>query len=274
MSTKPKGGQIPNAVIATVSDVIGTHYFSHSRLETLFTEAGAPGEAPPGNCVDKCSRWLKAANEDSKVDAFEVLGKVVEFFMDHDISPGFEAWHKGRERIMTALAKHGLSYHAGGRVFGGTSGPPTRSLNDILKAHDLPAVQVEFDRALKSVEADPAAALTAACSLVESLLKIYIEDEDLDLPSSETIKPLWSVVSKHLGLDPASVEDEDIKRILGGLSSVVDGVGCFRTHAGSAHGRGRRVYQPTGRHARLAIHAAHTLATFVLETWASRNPQQ
>jgi hypothetical protein len=59
-------------------------------------------------------------------------------------------------------------------------------------------------------------------------------------------------------------------KILGGVASVVDGIGALRTHTGSAHGRGRHAYRVEPRHARLAIHAAHTLTTFLIETWARR----
>ena len=262
--------QIPNSVLAAVSDVIANHYYSHNKLDNLFLEAGAPGDPPLGNCVHKCFRWLKLCNEDETIDAFAVLGKVIEQFMEWDISDTATVWLSGRKRINDALAKHGLSYREGGKILGGTHGPSSRSLNEMLKARDLPAVEIELNRALTSVETDPAAALTAACAVAEALLKIYIEDEGLDPPSAETIKPLWSIVSKHLGLDPAAVEDSDIKRILSGLTSVVDGIGCLRTHAGSAHGRGRKVYRVTARHARLAIHSAHTLVAFLLETWADR----
>jgi hypothetical protein len=259
--------QIPNAVIATVADVMATIHFSHTKLNTLLMEAGAPGDPPNGNCVAKCDQWLRRCNHDDDVDAFEVLGKFIEVVMESDYPDLYEAGVRGQKRITDALTKHGLSYHRGGRILGGTAGAPTKSLREILSSRDLPAVEAEFDRALATIETDPAAALTAACALIESLLKTYIEDEGLELPSSETIKPLWNVVAKHLGLDAGSVQDDDIRRICTGLSSIVDGVGAFRTHAGSAHGRGRAVYQISSRHARLAIHAAHTLATFIIESW-------
>jgi hypothetical protein len=78
---------------------------------------------------------------------------------------------------------------------------------------------------------------------------------------------LWKVVREDLGFDPSQLEDNDLKKILSGIFSVVDGIGAFRTHASSAHGQGRKIYKLKPRHARLAIHSAHTLALFVLETW-------
>ncbi|WP_208595909.1 abortive infection family protein [Desulfohalobium retbaense] len=51
---------------------------------------------------------------------------------------------------------------------------------------------------------------------------------------------------------------------------VVAGIGAFRTHASSAHGEGRKIYNLKPRHARFTIHAAHAIALFVLENWNER----
>ena len=143
---------------------------------------------------------------------------------------------------------------------------PSRSLRKVIQERDMGSVDVEFNRALAAVESDPPAAATAACACLEAIFKVYIEDHQLPLPNKETVKPLWNTVSKHLGFDPARIEDDDLKRILSGLSSVVDGIAALRTHAGSAHGRGTMRYRLKPRHARLAVHAAHTLATFIVES--------
>jgi hypothetical protein len=100
---------------------------------------------------------------------------------------------------------------------------------------------------------------------LESLFKTYIEDNNLEMPSEESIKPLWKVVRKDLKLDPAIVEDDDLRTILTGLAAIVEGTGSLRTHKGSAHGRGGKTtaYQLKPRHARLAAHAAFTLASYI-----------
>lgn len=53
-------------------------------------------------------------------------------------------------------------------------------------------------------------------------------------------------------------------------SGTSEGIGALRTHASSAHGAGKKQYKLEARHARLAIHAAHTVTLFVLESWAKR----
>jgi hypothetical protein len=266
--------RIPNALAIVVGQILGEHYYSHRRLEALFSEAGAPGDPPIGNCQAKCSEWLKRASADPNVDALGVLGKVLEEFMEVDGQSAFGGLDRGRERITDMLGRYGLSYHPGGQILGGATAAPTRLLEQSLRGRDLASIDAEFRRAVAAVETDPAAAVTAACSTVESLCKVYIEDEGLTMPSDQTIKPLWKVVRDDLGLDPKQVADEDLRRILSGLTSIVDGLGAYRTHAGSAHGRGRSGHRPAPRHARLALHAAHSLTLFVLETWDARKSKR
>ena len=117
------------------------------------------------------------------------------------------------------------------------------------------------------MERDPPTAITAACAIVESLCKVYIAENGLALPSDQSIRPLWKTVQTHLGLGPQSAVTDDMRQILGGLAGVLNGVGDLRTHAGNAHGKGHEAFQVEPRHARLAVHAAHTLVNFVLETW-------
>lgn len=172
-----------------------------------------------------------------------------------------------RNKLHDILSKYGLKYTQGGRVCQIGVSRASQSLEQLLKSKNIPAIEIEFKRALDEIEKDPPASLTAACSIVESFCKVYIEEKKLALPKETTIKPLWTTVAKDLGFDPSQLEDDDLKKILGGLSSIVDGVGALRTHAGSAHGRGKTGYRIQPRHARLAVHAAHTLVLFALETW-------
>jgi len=223
--------------------------------------------------VQECLSWLIRVNESPDVDPLQVLGRVLMPFMDTGGSGYYqgEACAKGQERIRSVLGRCGLTYHEGGIVLAGGASPPVASLEEMLRNKDLLALEIEFRRALDTIEQDPPAAVTAASSILESLFRIIIDEEGLPLPQKQTIKPLWAAVQEKLGLAPGTVSDEDIRRVLSGLISIVDGVGALRTHAGSAHGHGKQAYNVLPRQARLAVHAAHTLCLFVLETWESRS---
>jgi len=260
---------IPRAVCTVVGEVLGSHYYSHARLESLFAEAGAPGDVPEGSCVNKSVAWLKRASDDPACDGLRVLGRFIEEFMEVEPAAQSDLWRERRARVERILAQNNLSYLPGGHVVTVGASPQARTLERLFQERDLGALEIEFRRALDGV-ADPPAAVTASCAMLEALFKVYIEDERLELPTSPTIKPLWGVVQRHLLLDPGRFEDDDIKKILSGLSSIVDGIGALRTHAGSAHGRGRRPYALHERHAVLALNGAATLATFVIQTWTAR----
>jgi hypothetical protein len=79
-------------------------------------------------------------------------------------------------------------------------------------------------------------------------------------------------VQEPLGLSPARPDlpieiAADVRQVLGGLTTATKGIGALRTHAGDAHGRERGHGRIDARIARLAIHAASTIALFLIETW-------
>lgn len=174
-----------------------------------------------------------------------------------------------QNKIEKALARYELKYMRGGHIV--TSlGAPTRTLEEFIRDRDIPSIEHEFHRAMENVESNPREAVSAASNILESLCKVYIAEEQLDMPAKQDLKPVWTVVRKHLGFDPSVVEDQDLQTILTGLFAVVDGIGALRTHASSAHGAGKKSYKLETRHARLAIHAAHTVALYVIESWDKR----
>lgn len=53
--------KIPNSVIGAVSSVIAEHYYSHSKLNALFMESGAPGNVPEGTAPERKTTPSSAA---------------------------------------------------------------------------------------------------------------------------------------------------------------------------------------------------------------------
>jgi len=235
--------------------------------------AGAPGDPPEGSKHVKALEWLRVVNRDTALDPMAVLGRFIEGWMEEEPVAPF-SWEpqpdpmetETQARIRKALARYELKYSRGGVVVGAV-GSPSRSLDDYLRDRDMPAVEAEFGRALENADKSPREAVSAASNILESLCKQYIVDRHLEMPAKQDLKPVWNVVRKDLGLDPSRVEDQDLQTILTGLFAVVDGIGALRTHASSAHGAGLRPYKLQPRHARLAIHAAHTVTLYVLESW-------
>jgi hypothetical protein len=255
-----------------VSDVLATNY-SHSRIDYFMEAANIECTPPPsGNKVDKTRAWLRRAN-DNQADPLATLGKVITELMEVNTS-GYASetdLDPERAKVSKVLGNHGLSYIKGGYIAPSGTTVVGKSLQEIINARDLSGLQTEFDRIYANVDSDSPAAVTASCALLESLFKTYIEEEKLSMPTDQSIKPLWKVIRADLKFDPAGMRDEDLRTVLTGLAAVVEGLGALRTHQGSAHGRGKPTYILKPRHARLAAHAAFTLASFVLEAWNERN---
>jgi len=261
--------KIPNSVIGAVSSVIAAHYYSHSTLDSLFLESGAPGDVPEGNCEKKCAAWLRRCNEDPSIDALGVLGRVIQAFMDREV----DRWPDladGQQRIRDALARSQLGYQLNGYVTLAGASPAAKTLADYLRAGDFASVDAEFARAVGQLNRDPHAAITAACSIIEAICKTCLETLGVELPTSQTVVPLWRAVQPHFGLNINQTLSDDQKRILQGLASVVDGIGAYRTHIGSAHGRGVNPPPIDVSEARLAVNAAHTLVAFIMERWQAK----
>lgn len=260
---------IPAPVISVVADAV-SEWETHASLDSLFLYAGAPGDSPLGSKHVKALEWLRRMNKDESVsDPLAIVGRLIENYLetslDLDSSLNVEARSRN-ERILKVLAQADLQYVKGGKLIG-LLAAPSRSLHDVIRGRDLATINHEFDRAYENVGKDPREAVSAACNILESVCKIYIEDEGLDMPAKQDLQPIWSVVRKDLGFDPAQIADRDLQEILSGLIAVTNGIGALRTHASSAHGSGRKVYRIEGRHARLAVHAAHTITLFIIETW-------
>lgn len=265
--------EIPSAVIAVVAEIVSENE-THATLDSLFMYAGAPGDPPPGSKHAKALEWLRVVNRAEEIEEpLSVLGKLIEGYMEAVAEPF--SWNEDliparKKRIENVLSSTGLEYSRGGIVVVKGVATPSRTLENLIRSRDYSSINEEFDRALRTVESSPREAVSAACNILESVCKTYIEEVGLEMPAKKDLKPVWSVVRKDLGIDPSQTEDRDIQEILSGIFAVVGGIGALRTHASSAHGAGKKIYKLEPRHARLAVHAAHTLALFILESWAKR----
>lgn len=262
--------QIPGPLLGVLAEALAVVY-SHAQIDSLFVQCGAPDTSPGGSKPTKTLHWLRDVNQLAD-DPMAIAGLLMQEIMEIDpASSRYSFSQPYREKLEGALARRELAYVYGGKlVHRASAAAPARSLETVIRDRDMPSLHEEFQRALGSVETKPRDAASAAANILESLLKIYIEDEDLEMPAKKDLQSVWPMVRKNLGLDPSLLEDDDLKKVLSGMISVVDGIASFRTHASTAHAQGRKRYALQSRHARLVVNAASTVAAFILETWDQR----
>lgn len=145
-----------------------------------------------------------------------------------------------------------------------------------LKDMSLDTVQLDLERALRSAEHDPEDAVTAACSIIESVCRTILVESGPGLPDKQDIMGLYKAVRDLLGLSPSKdgIPDPiaaDVRNVLSGLNTAVSGIGALRTHGGDAHGRERGFKRIDTRIAKLAINSASAVALFLVETWEMKS---
>lgn len=271
--------KIPAATIGLLSQII-PDYYTHGGINSLFLTASAPEDIPEGNKSVKVQTWLRTVNNVCQ-NPLEILGSVISDFMDGEshrsyFSSDTEDEHDrkkndAREKILKTLAKDGLGYSRGGHVTKGAS-IPTQSLKESVSKQGLSAVDAEIKRALANIESDPLAAIHAAGSVLESALKAYLDHHKVQYKDeSDTLSDLWKKVVEHVGINPKELDDKDLKKIASGLFNIVDGTMHLRNKKSAAHGKSEEQLRQNSirpRHARLAIHAAHTISAYLLELMA------
>lgn len=181
-----------------------------------------------------------------------------------------------REHINRALTPDGLAV----AIVGGKAHLTERLATGVIvepfiskvATLDFDTVQIEIARALPNLQDDPEDAVTAACSLIEAVCRSILCELGLPLPAKKDIEGLLKAVQEPLDLSPGRTDlpaeiEQDVRQVLGGLTSVTKGVGALRTHGGDAHGREKGFRRIDARIARLALNAASSIALFLIETW-------
>lgn len=143
-------------------------------------------------------------------------------------------------------------------------------------AVDLPELQRQIQRLQTSIDSDPALAIGTAKELVETVCRTVLEQRGVTTSEDLDVVSLVKEARKALGLIPDSIPSaargaEAIRRLLSNLGNVAQGLAELRNLYGTGHGKSGASKGLGPRHARLAVGAASTLATFLLETHAERN---
>ncbi len=146
--------------------------------------------------------------------------------------------------------------------------PAEQNVSHILKKFDETGVNAAWQISLQRKTNDPEGAITIARTILESVCKHILDDLQVSYdPKKIELPQLYKKVATELNLSPSQHTEEVFKQILGGCSSIVNGLGVLRNRLGDAHGQGSKPVRPAARHAELAVNLAGTMALFIVETY-------
>lgn len=144
--------------------------------------------------------------------------------------------------------------------------PAVVAINAELLDFSEGGVNETWKKALDRMTSDPEGAITLARSLLESVLKHILDERKVVYSDKADLPELYRLVAKELNLAPDQHTEDNFKRILGGITSVVNELGSLRNRLGDAHGKGKGGVKPAPRHAELAVNLAGSIALFLVET--------
>lgn len=140
-----------------------------------------------------------------------------------------------------------------------------------IEKFDSPHVQEAWSKALERRLSDPEGAITMARTLLESVCKHILEEAKVSCEESPDLNKLYKQTAELLKIAPSQHTEPVFKQILGGCTSVVEGLGALRNRLSDSHGRGKAGVKPAPRHAELAVNLAGTLSVYLIATWEARN---
>lgn len=137
---------------------------------------------------------------------------------------------------------------------------------EILATWNPDLVGAMWQKARVRSETDPTGAITAARSLLETVIK-HILAEMGEEPNDHDLQRMYKQVARALNLAPDQHSEEVFKQILGGCCSIVNGIASVRNGFSDAHGAGPLAARPSQRHARLVVSLAGAFSSFLIESW-------
>lgn len=141
-----------------------------------------------------------------------------------------------------------------------------RSINHNQKSDYL---NEQWEKAIERRNSDPDGAITLARTILESTCKIILEEKGIEYEDqrNNSLQSLFKLVRERVLWSDQQETNNEIKKILSGLSQIVEGIATVRGLVGDAHGKGKKKYKISERHSVLTLNSAFTLTIFLWDTF-------
>lgn len=174
------------------------------------------------------------------------------------------------EKLLWCLGKDGFQW-IHGRIITGAGLPLLDEIKETAVIFDAKHMADQIHRMESAIESDPSLAIGTAKELIETCCKTILAERGQPVTGTPDMSTLTKNTLKELKLVPDGIPDEArgsdvIKRLLSNLGTIGNGLAELRGLYGTGHGKHGKVSGLTPRHAKLAVGAAVTLATFLFET--------
>ena len=130
-------------------------------------------------------------------------------------------------------------------------------------------VKDQWDKANDRLLDDPAGAITAARTLLETTCKQILGELKIPIAPSADIPKLCNETCKALGIAPGEQLDPLYRSIFSAVYTIIKAVGEIRNKVGDAHGASGAGPKPSQADAQLAVHLAGATSNFLAARFES-----
>lgn len=214
--------------------------------------------------------WTDPRQVKKALQVFEgVLHRAEQLAREPD--PLWQASRKAAFEKLTWCLQRDSFQWIGGRIVSDTDSPSLEDIKEAAEVFDAKYMLDQIRRMDSATESDPSLAIGTAKELIETCCKTILAERGKLVPGTPDISTLTKETLKELKLVPEGVPEsargsDVIKRILSNLGTIGNGLAELRGLYGTGHGKHGKSQGLTPRHAKLAVGAAATLATFLFET--------
>src|SRR5215216_6417819 len=91
--------RLPSQLISVLSEEL-SRWETHASMNKLFSYAKAPGDPPEGSKLTKAQDWLRRINTDESCDPLEVVGLLIEGYMEPPLLENSENPFPSEEEVL------------------------------------------------------------------------------------------------------------------------------------------------------------------------------
>lgn len=236
-------------------------------FESLLIHHATDGSAPPSDYEIFREFFINSDSFRDLTPDFVKTNRTVGQFWSF-IKGKYRSYAERREYIYSEFSN--LFEYLEGR----NNTPSDTGISDGLRSFSEDGVHTVWTKALKRRHEDPDGAITLARTLLETVCKHILDEIGLNYGKNPDMSELYKLVSKELNLSNDQHSEVIFKQILGGCSSIVNGLGLLRNRLGDSHGKSRLAIKPAPRHAELAVNLAGSMSLFLVSTWDFKKKDQ
>jgi hypothetical protein len=226
-----------------------------------FAPGPEPGEEIQGNGRRLIQTYFNAVRWSDQAHIHRLLRVFEQILRDAPV--------EGRASLIAGLASDGFVVDSGsGQIAQRSVQLTDDSLNSLA---DSSAIRDCLRRMADAIDTDPRLAVSAARALVESTAKFVLSERQIAYTPSAKLPALVANAQQALGLGASAVDGsgdaaDALRKILGSLTTLTQGLIELRNRVGVDHGRESVPGWVRPRHARMAAGAAQVWCQLMLET--------